>query len=103
MRSIVSTFILAAALGVAHAAVAQQAANGDAAGADYCRTLARAYLSQNPVQSSPNVVDATLVDSCGSDTQATTATLKRKLADHGIDLPKPPTLASGDGTGQPVQ
>lgn len=103
MRPIVSSFVLAAALGMAHAAVAQQAASGDPAGVDYCRTLARAYLSQNPVQSSPNVADATLADGCVGDTQATTAVLKRKLVDHGIDMPKPPTLASGDGTAHPAQ
>jgi hypothetical protein len=103
MKPIVSSLALAAMLGMAHAAVAQQAASGDAGGADYCRTLARAYLSQNPVQSSPNVADATLADSCTSDTQATTALLKRKLVDHGIDMPKPPTMASGGGTGRQVQ
>lgn len=90
MKSVISSLVVVAALGMAHAASAQQAASD----ADYCRTLARAYLGQNPVQSSPNVADATLLDSCGSNAQATTALLKRKLADHGIDLPKP-TMAAG--------
>jgi hypothetical protein len=90
MRAIVSSLVLAAAFGMAHAAMAQQAASD----VDYCRTLARAYLSQNPVQSSPNVADATLVDGCSSNAQGTTTLLKRKLADHGIDLPKP-TMAAG--------
>jgi hypothetical protein len=98
MRPIVSTLVIAATLVMAHMAAAQQA-SGDVA---FCRTLARAYLSQNPVQSSPNVADATLADSCSGDTQATTATLKRKLADHGIDMPQPPTVASG-GVAHPVQ
>jgi hypothetical protein len=89
MRAIVSSLVLAAAFGMAHAAMAQSASD-----VDYCRTLARAYLSQNPVQSSPNAADATLVDSCSSNAQGTTALLKRKLADHGIDLPKP-TMAAG--------
>jgi len=44
-----------------------------------------------------------MVDNCTSDTQATTALLKHKLVDHGIDMPKPPTMASGDGTGRSVQ
>lgn len=86
MRSIVCSFVLAAALGTAHAAMAQQATNSDV---EYCRTLARTYLSQNPVQSSPNVTDATLADSCATNAQATTATLKQKFASHGIDMPKP--------------
>ena len=89
MKPIVSSLVVVAALGMAHAAFAQGA--GDA---DYCRTLAKTYLSQNPVQSSPNAADATLVDSCSSNAQGTTALLKRKLADHGIDLPKP-TMAAG--------
>jgi hypothetical protein len=91
MRSIVSSFVVVAALSVAHAALAQQ--NGDA---QYCRTLARAYLSQNPVQATPNVADATLADSCGGDTQGTIAILKQKLASHGIDLPKPTTAGAGE-------
>lgn len=103
MKPIVSSLALAVLLGLAHAAMAQQAASGDAGGAEYCRTLARAYLTQNPVQSSPNVSDAMLSDNCASDTQATIAILKHKLADHGIDMPKPPTVASGDGTGRSVQ
>jgi hypothetical protein len=103
MKPIVSSLALAAMFGMAPAAGAQQAARGDAAGVDYCRTLARTYLGQNPVQSSPNVADATLADGCSSDTQATTAILKHKLADHGIDRPKAPTVASGDGAGHPVQ
>lgn len=103
MKPIVSSLALAAMLGMAHAAGAQQAASGDAGGVDYCRTLARAYLSQNSVQASPNVSDAMLTDNCTTDTQATTAILKHKLADHGIDMPKPPTMASGDGTGHAVQ
>jgi hypothetical protein len=103
MKPIVSSLALAAMLGMAHAAVAQQAAGGDAGGVDYCRTLARAYLSQNAVQASPNVSDAMLSDNCASDPQATTAILKHKLADHGIDMPKPPTMASGDGTGRTTQ
>lgn len=102
MKSIISSFVLVAALGLTQAAVAQQAASGES-GADYCRTLARAYLSQNPVQSSPTVGDAMLMDECTSETQATTVMLKRKLVDHGIDMPKPPTVASGDGTGRSVQ
>jgi hypothetical protein len=93
MRLIVSSLALAAAVGMAHAAAAQTAASSDA---DYCRTLVRTYLSQNPVQSSPNAADATLADSCTSDAQGTTTVMKRTLADHGIDLPKP-TMASGAG------
>jgi hypothetical protein len=103
MKPIVSSLALVAMLGMAHAAVAQQAASGGAGGVDYCRTLARAYLSQNSVNASPNVADALLVDNCTSDTQATTAILKQKLVDHGIDMPKPPTMASGDGTVHQVQ
>ena len=103
MKPIISSLALAAMLGMAHAAVAQQAARGDAGGVDYCRTLARAYLSQNSVQASPNAADAMLTDDCMSKTQATTALLKQKLVDHGIDMPKPPTMASGDGTGRSVQ
>jgi hypothetical protein len=83
MKPIVSSLVLVAALGMAHAAFAQGA--GDA---DYCRTLAKAYLAQSPVQSTPNVADATLLDSCGSDTVRTTAVLKQKIASHGIDMPK---------------
>jgi hypothetical protein len=90
MKSIVSSLVLVAAVGMAHAAMAQGA--GDA---DYCRTLARAYLSQNPVQSSPNVADATLLDGCSSNTQATTAILKQKIASHGIDMPKPTMAGAG--------
>ena len=103
MRPIVSFLALAAALGMAHAAAAQQAARGDAAAVDYCRTLAKSYTSQIPVQSTPNVADATLADGCAGDTQGQTALLKRKLADHGIDLPKDPTVASGPGTGRALQ
>lgn len=99
MKPILSSLVAVAALGVSHAAMAQ---HGDAAAVDYCRTLARAYLSQNPVQSAPNAADATLADSCGSDTTGATATLKRKLADHGIDLPKP-AMASGAGVGNAGQ
>ena len=103
MKPIVSSLALAAVLGMAHVAVAQQAARGDAGGVDYCRTLARAYLSQNSGQESPNAAEAMLTDDCTSKTQATTALLKQKLVDHGIDMPKPPTMASGDGTGRSVQ
>lgn len=90
MKSVISSLVAVAALGMAHAASAQQAASD----VDYCRSLARAYLSQNPVQSSPNVADATLLDSCSSNAQATTAQLKQRFASHGIDLPKP-AMASG--------
>jgi len=103
MKPIVSSLALAAVLGMAHAAMAQQAASGDAGGVDYCRTLARAYLSQNAVQAAPVASDAMLSDNCASDTQATTAILTHKLADHGIDIPKPSTMASGGGTGRAVQ
>jgi len=92
MKSIVCSFVLAATLGVTQAAVAQQAANGDV---EYCRTLARTYLSQNPVQASPNVADATLADGCSTNAQGTTATLKEKLASHGIDMPKPAMAGVG--------
>jgi hypothetical protein len=93
MRSIVSSsLVVIAALGLAHAAIAQQAAASEV---DYCRTLARAYLSQNPVQATPNVEDATLADSCATYTQGTTALLKQKLASHGIDLPKPTMAGAG--------
>ena len=92
MKFVVSSLVVAATLGLAQAATAQQAAGSEA---DYCRLLARTYLSQNPVQSSPSVSDATLADGCSSDAQATTASLKRKLSDHGIDLPKPSTAAGG--------
>ena len=90
MKSVISSLVVVAALGMAHAAMAQQAASD----VDYCRTLARTYVGQNPVQSSPNVTDATLVDDCSSNAQGTITVLKRKLADHGIDLPKP-TMAGG--------
>jgi hypothetical protein len=101
MKFVVSSLVVVAAtLGVAQATMAQQAAGSEA---DYCRMLARTYLSQNPVQSTPSVADATLADGCTTDAQATTALLKRKLADHGIDLPKPSTVAAGDGAGHPVQ
>lgn len=98
MRPIVSSLALVAALAMAHTAAAQS----DASAVDYCRTLARAYLSQNPVQATPNVNDATLADSCTGDTPSATTALKRKLADHGIDLPKP-AIAGGDGMAHPVQ
>lgn len=103
MKPIVSSLALAAMFGLAHAAMAQQAASGDAGGIDYCRTLARAYLSQNSGQASPNAAEAMLSDNCASDTQATTAILKHKLVDHGIDMPKPPTVARGDGASHSVQ
>jgi hypothetical protein len=90
MKIFVSSLVAITALGMAQAAMAQ--ASG--AEVDYCRTLARAYLSQNPVQASPNVADATLADSCSGNTQGTIALLKRKLADHGIDLPKPTSAAA---------
>lgn len=83
MKSIVTSLVLTAALGMTHAAFAQSA--GDV---DYCRLLARTYLAQNPVQSSPNASDAELADTCGSDTQRTLAALKQKMASHGIDMPK---------------
>lgn len=101
MKPIVSSLAVAALLGMAHAAMAQQ--GGAAGGPDYCRTLARAYLSQNSVQASPNVSDAMLADNCATDAQGTTAILKQKLADHGIDMPQPPTVASGTGAGHTVQ
>jgi hypothetical protein len=90
MKSIVSSLVLVAAFGMAHAAYAQGA--GDA---DYCRTLAKAYLAQNPVQSSPNVSDAELADNCGTDTVRTTAILKQKMASHGIDMPKQTVAGAG--------
>ena len=90
MKPIISSLVAVAALGMAHAAFAQGA--GDA---DYCRTLARTYLSQNPVQSSPNVADATLPDRCGTDTQNTIALLKQKISSHGIDMPKPTMAGAG--------
>jgi hypothetical protein len=103
MKPIISSLALAAMLGMAHAAVAQQAASGDASGVDYCRTLVRTYLSQNSVNASPNAAEAMMSDNCASDTQRTTALVKQKLVDHGIDMPKPPTMASGDGTVHSVQ
>ena len=90
MKPILSSLVLVAAFGMANAAFAQGA--GDA---DYCRTLAKAYLSQSPVQSTPNVADATLLDSCGSDTVRTTAILKQKISSHGIDMPKPAMAGAG--------
>ena len=90
MKPILSSLVLVAAFGMATSAFAQGA--GDA---DYCRTLARAYLSQNAVQASPNVADATLLDSCGSDTLRTTALLKQKITSHGIDMPKPTLAGAG--------
>ena len=90
MKPIISSLVAIAALGMAHAAFAQGA--GDA---DYCRTLARTYLSQNPVQSSPNVADATLPDRCGTDTQNTIALLKQKISSHGIDMPKATLAGAG--------
>ncbi len=90
MKPIVSSLAALAALGMAHAAFAQGA--GDA---DYCRTLAKTYLSQNPVQSSPHVADATLPDRCGTDTQATIALLKQKISSHGIDMPKATMAGAG--------
>lgn len=100
MKLVVSSLIAVAALGITQAAMAQQAAGSEV---DYCRLLARTYLGQNPVQASPSVTDATLVDSCTANAHGTTEVLKHKLADHGIDLPKPPTMAAGDGTAHPVQ
>jgi hypothetical protein len=91
MKPIVSSLALAATLGLAHVAMAQQAAND----VDYCRTLARTYLGQNPVQSSPNVADATLADSCTTNAAGTIATLKQKITSHGIDLPKPTMAGAG--------
>jgi hypothetical protein len=90
MKPIISSLVLVAALGVAHTAFAQGA--GDA---DYCRTLAKTYLSQNPVQSSPNVGDAMLSDNCARDTQGTIAVLKQKISSHGIDLPKATMAGAG--------
>jgi hypothetical protein len=90
MKPIISSLVLVAAFGMAHAAFAQSA--GDA---DYCRTLAKAYLSQNPVQSSPNVSDAMLPDQCGTNAPATIAVLKQKIASHGIDMPKPSMAGAG--------
>ena len=90
MKPIISSLVAVAALGVAHAALAQGA--GDA---EYCRTLARTYLSQNPVQSSPNVADATLPDQCGTNAPATIAVLKQKISSHGIDMPKATLAGAG--------
>jgi hypothetical protein len=90
MKPIISSLVAVAALGVAHAALAQGA--GDA---EYCRTLARTYLSQNPVQSSPNVADATLPDQCGTNAPATIAILKQKISSHGIDMPKAALAGAG--------
>jgi hypothetical protein len=90
MKPIISSLVAVAALGMAHAAFAQ--GGGDA---DYCRTLAKTYLSQNPVQSSPNVADATLPDQCGTNTQATIAILKQKISSHGIDMPKATMAGAG--------
>ena len=90
MKPIISSLVAVAALGVAHAALAQGA--GDA---EYCRTLARTYLSQNPVQSSPNVADATLPDQCGTNAPATIAILKQKISSHGIDMPKATLAGAG--------
>jgi len=91
MKSIVSSLVVVAALGMAQVAMAQQTASDT----EYCRTLARAYLSQNPVQASPNVADATLADSCSSNAQGTIGVLKQKLASHGIDMPKPTMAGAG--------
>jgi hypothetical protein len=90
MKPILSSLVLVAAFGMATSAFAQGA--GDA---DYCRTLAKAYLAQNPVQSSPNVSDAMLPDQCGTNAPATIATLKQKIASHGIDMPKPSMAGAG--------
>jgi hypothetical protein len=90
MKSIVSSLVLVAAFGVANAAFAQGAAD-----ADYCRTLAKAYNAQSPVQASPNVADAELADNCGTDTTCTTAILKQKMASHGIDMPKQTVAGAG--------
>jgi hypothetical protein len=100
MKSVAFSLVAVAALGMAQAATAQQ---GSGSEVDYCRLLARTYLSQNPVQASPSVSDATLADGCITNAHATTETLKHKLADHGIDLPKPSTMAAGDGIAHPVQ
>jgi endonuclease YncB( thermonuclease family) len=100
LKTIVSSIVLVGTLVAAHAGMAQQAASGDV---EYCRTLAKAYLSQNSVQATPNVADATLADGCTGDVQGATASLKRKLADHGIDLPKQSTIAAGDGAPHSAQ
>jgi len=86
MKSILSSAVLIASFGAAHVAFAQQAGNSDA---EYCRTLARTFLSQNPAQEATTVGDSTLLDSCGTDTARTTETLKQRFASHGMDLPKP--------------
>ena len=59
MKFIVSSLAAVATLGIAQAAMAQQAAGSEA---EYCRMLARTYLSQNPVQSTPSVAESRTVE-----------------------------------------
>ena len=86
MKPIISSLVLVASFCMAHVAFAQQARGGDV---EYCRSMAQAYLSQNPAQEAPTAGDATLLDDCTRNTSGTTALLKEKLASHGIDMPKP--------------
>src|SRR5262249_16516684 len=91
MKSIVSSLVLAASLGLSslgmvQAAFAQQPGSGDV---EYCRSMARAYLTQLPAQEAPTVADGMLLDDCSKNTSGSTVGLKEKLAWHGIDMPKP--------------
>jgi hypothetical protein len=93
MKPTVPCLVIAVTLGVAHAAVAQQAIAGDAPDMQYCRTLARTYQSLHPVQQGMRVSDAVMLDGCERDTKATIATLERRMAEQKIDLPQHPAVA----------
>jgi hypothetical protein len=88
--------------GLPLAASAQQnVARGGAADVKYCNALAKSYSSMFPAQEGMAASDVVTLSRCDSDTQATIATLEKKLGDKKIDLPhddrvaQPPGSASG--------
>src|SRR5690349_17332774 len=93
MRPTVPCLIIAIALGVAHAAAAQQAIASDAAEMQYCRTLARNYQSLHPVHQAGTASDAVMQNGCEGDTKAAIAALEHRMADQKIDLPQRPAVA----------
>jgi len=85
--------------GLPLAASAQQnVARGAAADVKYCNALAKSYSSMFPAQEGMAASDVVTLSRCDTDTQATIATLEKKLGDKKIDLPHDDRVAQPPGS-----
>ncbi len=99
MRVMNYCVIAGLAFGLPLAAEAQQAAGrGTPSDVKYCETLAQSYGSMLPSQEAPVADNTVSLGRCGTDTQATIATLETKMKAQKFDLPPRDGVARSPGT-----